>query len=359
MARTKYRKAIHTKQLSTHHGTKGYKVTRSAENGLMSAVYSSKSFDAKKGAVLMPLTDADNGWVFDAFGRNPYKQLRPEYREIVERQDGKGLGFQNTDGENGLQKQLFCLPQSYRGIEIDCLPTFFNEFYGKGPQSDLVVDGYPVDVKGIAKVATSSSWGKAHSKRKALAYFDNKRIDLGVGLSALFLMRQFQLGLPTFVCLVNDDGGFLVDLTLLYWHTTPKSTFGGRQDEYAEQVITFLQGNGQDLLRDGHGMRNGFVYAPTSYPVKGTERRAHDLGVNIQSPDGTKRRTIRLRIDTEKIEKVRLSRRGTTNKGLASISRCISEWMSTDELATALNSGLVLSMAKQSQKLLPKLMKRK
>lgn len=361
MARRKYVPAKNTLNLTVHHGTKGYKFSRSAENGLMSAILNHSSFDRVNGEVLFPLSNCNGGWLSKSFGgRNPFDMLRPEYRDVVLSTTGKGIGFE-TDGENYVLNQAFCLPNAYQGVEITTLEQFVTHFYGKGPQADLVVAGYPVDVKGMGKLNTPSMFSKS-PKSKALAYADNKRIDLGVGISALLVLRYAQLGLPQFVCLVNDDGCFLLELTSLYWHTNRLGEFKGQQGQSAEQVVEFLVEKGLDLLRDGHGMRSGVEFIPTNYTVKGhgdPSSKRHGLSRDTHLANGKAvRKSVRLVIKTEKIDKSnRTKKKGMTQKGMRSLSRCMSKWHTVDEMATALIDGdIIKSMAEQSQKLVTKLM---
>lgn len=363
MALRKYRKTEKRFDLTSHYGTgKGYQ-QRCAELELLSLIVKSQSFDKEKGSTLFPLSNvAEKGhWISDYFGgRNPFDMLRKAYRKIVALGNPNGMGFkgnnaEQTGEENYLLNQQFCIPVKPISMEL------FLETTGKGTAFDLVVDGYPIDIKGMATLKSSRTWA-TRPKTKVKAYLDNKRIDLGVGVSALLQMRYLQMGLPVFVVLTNDEGGFILNITELYWNSTPLKSFAGQQAQSADLVTSFLKEHSLSPLRDGHGMRRGFVYTTSTYSIKnGRDQAHHNLSRDVVVNGETKRKGVRLRINTSEIgKKAAASSNGyqTTNDGLAMMMRCASEWMSPEVLAEALASGDVIrSMAKESRSRINALMK--
>ena len=364
MALRKYRKTEKRFDLTSHYGTKSGLQQRCAELELLTKIVQSKSFDRKKGSTLFPLsnvTKTKGQWISDYFGkRNPFGMLRKGYRKIVELGNPNGMGFkgnnaEETGEENYLLNQQFCVPVKPKSMESFLTTT------GKGSAFDLVVAGYPVDIKGMATLKSSRSWA-TRPKTKTKAYLDNKRIDLGVGVSALLQMRMLQQGLPVFVVLTNDEGGFILNITELYWNSTPLKSFAGQQSASADIVTSFLKEHSLSPLRDGHGMRRGFVYTTSTYSTKnGRDQAHHNLSRDVVVNGETKRKGVRLRINTSEIGKqVSASRNGyrTTDDGLAMMMRCASAWMSPEVLAEALASGDVIrSMAKESRVRINALMK--
>ena len=365
MTLKKYRKVYRRSDLNGHYGTDRGKAERCAELALLTLITTSSLFDSNKGKTLFPLSNASKekgGWILDYFGnRNPFSTLRKEYRKVVGLGNPNGMGFKGNNAEetgedNYLLSQQFCVPAKPTSMES------FLETTGKGSAFDLVVDGYPVDIKGMATLKKSKTWA-TRPKTKTKAYLDNKRIDLGVGVSALLQMRFLQLGLPVFVVLTNNEGGFILNITELYWYTTALPSFKGQQGQSATLVTNFLEEHSLEPLRDGHGMRRGFVYTPSTTSPKGGRKSAHhNLSRDEYDADGTrKRKGIRLRIVTSEISKKVSSEKNkymTTDDGLSNISRCASKFMSPQELADTLASGeLIRSMAVDSKKRIKALMK--
>lgn len=364
MALRKYKKVYRRSDLNGHYGTDRGMQERCAELNLLTEITNSSLFDSTKGKTLFPLSNASKekgGWICDYFnGRNPFEMLRKEYRKVVELGNPNGMGFKGNNAEetgedNYLLSQQFCVPAKPTTMESFLTTT------GKGSAFDLVVSGYPVDIKGMATLKESETWA-TRPKTKTKAYLDNKRIDLGVGVSALLQMRFLQLGLPVFVALTNSEGGFILNITELYWYSTALSSFKGQQAESAALVTNFLKEHSLEPLRDGHGMRRGFVYTPSTTTPKGGRSSAHHNLSRDEYVDGIrKRKGIRLRIVTSEIsKKVSSEKNGykTTDDGLANLSRCATKFMTTQELADALASGEVIrSMAVDSVPRIKALMK--
>ena len=267
----------------------------------------------------------------------------------------KGNNAEETGEENYVLNQQFCVPVKPTSMESFLATT------GKGSAFDLVVAGYPVDIKGMATLKSSGSWA-TRPRTKVKAYLDNKRIDLGVGVSALLQMRMLQMGLPVFVVLTNDEGGFILNITELYWYTTTLKSFAGQQEQSADLVTSFLKEHSLSPLRNGHGMRRGFVYTTSTYSTKnGRDQAHHNLSRDVVVNGETKRKGVRLRINTSEIGKAVVASRNnyqTTNQGLADIMRCASGWMSPEVLAEALASGDIIKvMAQESLSRIKTLMK--
>lgn len=273
----KYRRSVQRQSLNTAREF----ADRSVENNFLVGF---RKFDVVK-APFCNVEDPTH-WVFQQNGGNPFLSLKDKYRGVVTGEDAvNSLAFSSNDGDaNYTLNQGFCLTKSEGWSE-------FIRTGGKGEFVDMCVDGYPVDLKGIADVAFSSTWALG-SVKTCQAFLDNKRLDLALGVSSLLQLRWMQMGLPTFVCMVNSDHAMLVNLTALYWKALPKETFRGSQADMSDLVKSFLDEHNLTHLVDGCGQRQGFQFT--------TNKRSHKGGTTKHSlhiENGDTRSYPRLRVE--------------------------------------------------------------